>query len=411
VAGHRSGSGENGARPRGWATRAVHAGERPERPDFTPTATPIYPASAFIYDETATLDAVFGNERAGYVYSRYANPTVRALEEAVADLEGTEDAVGFASGMGAVYAGILLDARAGDTIVAAPDVYGATYAILAKLAPTAGIETVFVDFRDLAALERTIAEAKPKLVYCETISNPLMRVADLGAVVRLAHAGGARVLVDNTFATPYLVNPARLGADGVVHSATKYLGGHGDVTGGVLATSAVRAAELRELNKLVGSVLGPFEAWLILRGLKTLPLRMRQHSENAAKVAAALAADPRVAAVYYPGLRDLGIVEAQFNGRERGGMVSFDIAGAGKAEVFRFLEALELALPATTLGDVWSLVLYPAISSHRALSAEQRAEVGIGDGLVRLSVGIEDAGDVIADLDRALSAAVPAGIR
>ena len=411
MAGHRSGSGENGARPRGWATRAVHAGERPERPDFTPTATPIYPASAFIYDETATLDAVFGNERAGYVYSRYANPTVRALEEAVADLEGTEDAVGFASGMGAVYAGILLDARAGDTIVAAPDVYGATYAILAKLAPTAGIETVFVDFRDLAALERTIAEAKPKLVYCETISNPLMRVADLGAVVRLAHAGGARVLVDNTFATPYLVNPARLGADGVVHSATKYLGGHGDVTGGVLATSAVRAAELRELNKLVGSVLGPFEAWLILRGLKTLPLRMRQHSENAAKVAAALAADPRVAAVYYPGLRDLGIVEAQFNGRERGGMVSFDIAGAGKAEVFRFLEALDLALPATTLGDVWSLVLYPAISSHRALSPEQRAEVGIGDGLVRLSVGIEDAEDVIADLDLALSAAVPAGIR
>ena len=411
MTGHRSGSGENGARPKGWATRAVHSGERPPRPDFTPTSMPIYPASAFIYDETATLDAVFGNERAGYVYSRYANPTVRALEEAVADLEGTEDAVAFASGMGAVYAGILLDARAGDTIVAAPDVYGATYAILSKLAPTTGIETVFVDFRDLAALEQTIAEAKPKLVYCETISNPLMRVADLNAVVRLAHAGGAKVLVDNTFATPYLVNPARFGADGVVHSATKYLGGHGDVTGGVVAASAARAGELRELNKLVGSVLGPFEAWLILRGLKTLPLRMRQHSENAAQVAAWLAAEPRVEAVNYPGLADLGPAEAQFNGGERGGMMSFDIAGAGKAEVFRFLEALELALPATTLGDVWSLVLYPTISSHRALTPEQRAEIGIGEGLVRLSVGIEDAEDVIADLERALSAALPAAVR
>jgi cystathionine gamma-synthase/methionine-gamma-lyase len=313
--------------------------------------------------------------------------------------------------MGAVYAGILLDARAGDTVVAAPDVYGATYAILSKLAPTTGIETVFVDFRDLAALERAIAESKPKLVYCETVSNPLMRVADLAAVVRLAHAGGARVLVDNTFATPYLVNPGRFGADGVVHSATKYLGGHGDVTGGVIATSTARAGELRELNKLVGAVLGPFDAWLTLRGLKTLPLRMRQHSENAAQVAAWLAADPRVDVVNYPGLADLGSAEAQFNGSGRGGMVSFDIAGAGKAEVFRFLEALELALPATTLGDVWSLVLYPAISSHRALTPEQRTLVGIGEGLVRLSVGIEDAADVIADLDRALAAAVPAAVR
>jgi len=411
VDGQRSGSNTNGARPRGWATRAVHSGERPARPDFTPTATPIYPASAFIYDETATLDAVFGNERTGYVYSRYANPTVRALEEAVADLEGAEDAVAFASGMGAVYAAILLDARAGDTVVAAPDVYGATYAILAKLAPTTGIETRFVDFRDLGALERAIAETKPKLVYCETISNPLMRVADLAAVARLAHADGAKLVVDNTFATPFLVNPLRFGADAVVHSGTKYLGGHGDTTGGVVATSADRCSGLRELNKLVGAVLGPFEAWLILRGIKTLPLRMRQHSENAATVAAWLAADPRVDAVNYPGLADLGAAAAQFNGGERGGMVSFDIAGAGKAEVFRFLEALQLALPATTLGDVWSLVLYPAISSHRALTPEQRAEVGIGDGLVRLSVGIEEAEDLIADLDQALAAAVPALVR
>lgn len=407
MADRQSGRDDQQGRTKGWATRAVHSGERPARPDFTPTAMPIYPASAFVYDDAATLDAVFGNERAGYVYSRYANPTVRALEEAVADLEGAEDAVALASGMGAVYAAMLLDARAGDTIVAAPDVYGATYAIFAKLAPTMGIETVFVDFRDLPRLKQTIAATKPAVVYCETISNPLMRVADIAAVARLAHDGGARLLVDNTFATPYLVNPLRLGADAVVHSATKYLGGHGDVTGGVVATTATRAADLRELNKLIGSVLGPFDAWLILRGLKTLPLRMRQHSENAAKVAVWLAADPRVAHVNYPGQADASQIEDQFNGCERGGMISFDIAGAGAAEVFRFLEALELALPATTLGDVWSLILYPAMSSHRALTPEQRAEIGIGDGLVRLSVGIEEAADLIADLDQALAAAVP----
>lgn len=396
------------AREWGWATRAVHGGERPPRPDFTPTATPIYPASAFVYDDTATLDAVFGNERPGYVYSRYANPTVRALEEAVAALEGTEDAVAFASGMGAVFAALLLDVRAGGRVVAAPDVYGATYAILGKLAPSLGIETVFVDFRDRGALARAIAETRPAVVYCETISNPLMRVADLTTVVPLAHAAGAKVIVDNTFATPFLINPARFGADSVVHSATKYLGGHGDATGGVVATTAARAAELRELNKLIGAVLGPFEAWLILRGLKTLPLRMRQHSENAGRVAAWLAEDGRVAAVNYPGLADLGPAAAQFNGPWHGGMISFDIAGAGREDVFRFLEALRLAVPATTLGDVWSLVLYPAISSHRAVDPERRAEIGIGDGLVRLSVGIEDVDDLLADLDRALAAAVPA---
>ena len=395
-----------GARPaRGFASRAVHAGEGAPRPDFTPTATPIYPATAFVYDEAQTLDAVFGNERQGYVYSRYGNPTTRALEEAVAALEGTEDAVAYASGMGAVHAAILLDVRAGDRVVAARDVYGATYAVLSKLLASLGVETTFVDVLDLAGLERTIAAVKPKLVACETISNPLLRVPDLATVVELAHRSGARVMVDNTFASPYLVNPARFGVDSVVHSTTKYLGGHGDVTGGVVATSADRAAELRELNKLAGAVLGPFEAWLTLRGIKTLPLRVRQQSENAARVGAWLREQPGVGRVYYPGLAELGPAERIFNGSHRGGMVSFELAGAGQAEVFRFLEALRLCLPATTLGDVYSLVLSPAMSSHRALTPEQRAEVGIGEGLIRLSVGIEDVDDVIADLGRALAAA------
>ncbi|MDP9362845.1 MAG: PLP-dependent aspartate aminotransferase family protein [Chloroflexota bacterium] len=389
---------------RGFASRAVHAGERAPRPDFTPTVTPIYPATAFVYDETDVLDAVFGNERAGYVYSRYANPTTTALEEAVAALEGTEDAVAYASGMAAVHAAILLDARAGDRVVAARDVYGATYALLSKLLSSLGLETVFVDVRDLDRLEAAVAAAKPTLVACETISNPLLRVPDLPAVSEIAHRHGAKLLVDNTFASPYLVNPARFGADSVVHSATKYLGGHGDVTGGVIATSKERAADLRETNKLAGAVLGPFEAWLTLRGIKTLPLRVRQQSENAAKVAAWLGEQPGVARVHYPGLADLGAAERIFNGPDRGGMVAFELAGAGRTEIFRFLERLRLCLPATTLGDVYSLVLSPPMSSHRALTPEQRAEIGIGEGLIRLSVGIEDVEDIVADLGQALAA-------
>lgn len=389
----------------GFASRAVHVGERGPRPDFTPTVTPIYPATAFVYDDTETLDAVFGKERPGYVYTRYANPTTTALEAAIASLESTADAVAFASGMGAVYAALLLDVRAGDRIVAAPDIYGASYAILSKLMPTLGVETVFVDLLDLDAAAETIRSTRPSLVYVETISNPLIRIADLPALTAIAHEHGARVAVDNTFASPWLINPAAFGADTVVHSTTKYLGGHGDVTGGVIATSRERAAELREINKLVGSVSSPFDSWLTLRGLKTLPLRMKQQSDNADAIARWMNEDARVSRVNYPGLMNLGGAEAMFRRRERGGMLSFEIAGAEREQVFRFLEALRLVVPATTLGDVYSLVLYPAISSHRAVPVEERLKMGISDGLVRLSVGIEDVADIIADLDRALSAA------
>jgi cystathionine gamma-synthase/methionine-gamma-lyase len=211
-------------------------------------------------------------------------------------------------------------------------------------------------------------------------------------------------MVDNSFASPYLVNPASYGADLVVHSTTKYLGGHGDTTGGIIAASAELIHVLKEQNKLVGSLLSPFEAWLTLRGIKTLPLRLRQQSENAAVIATWLFDRSDIEQVYYPGNGDLGDTAAQFNNAHRGGMVAFEIAGSGREEVFQFLQSLRLCVPATTLGDVYSLVLYPAISSHRALTTEQRAEIGIGDNLVRLSVGIEDVADIIADLATALDA-------
>ena len=270
---------------RGFTTRAVHAGERPERPEFTPTVTPIYPSVSYLADDPETQDAVFGGEQQGYVYTRHGNPTTRALEVAVAALEETEDAVAFGSGMAALLAAILNEVQAGDRVVASRDLYGATQALLGNVFGTLGVRTTYVDILDLDAVERVLAEVRPRVLLFETISNPLVRVADIPALVEIARRNRVKTIVDNTFATPLLVNPARFGVDTVVHSTTKYLGGHGDATGGVVATTRDRALEIGELTKLTGAVLGPFEAWLTLRGVKTLSLRMQRQCENAAALA------------------------------------------------------------------------------------------------------------------------------
>jgi cystathionine gamma-synthase/methionine-gamma-lyase len=390
-----------GREVRGFATRSVHAGERAPRPAFVPTSTPLYAATSFLYDDMETLDAVLGGEEPGFAYTRYGNPTTRALEVAVAALEETEDAVAFGSGMAALHAALLNEVKSGSKIVAATDLYGATAQLLTTVFTSLGVETIFVNVLDLEVLRSTIEAVKPRLVLCETISNPLLHVADVPAIVEIAHANRAVVVCDNTFASPALVNPARFGVDTIVHSTTKYLGGHGDVTGGIVATTAERAFEMRELTRLVGGIPGPFESWLTLRGLKTLPLRVRQQSENAAAIVRFLCDHPRVGRVYWPGLQN-GAAERIFNSALRGGMVAFEISAAGRQEVFRFLESLQVFLPGTTLGDVYSLALYPPISSHRGMDQEDREAVGINDGLVRLSLGIEDAADLIADLEQAL---------
>jgi cystathionine beta-lyase/cystathionine gamma-synthase len=387
-------------------TLAVHAGERGPRPDFTPVVTPIYNSIAYTYESMEDLDAVFARERPGYVYARYGNPTVTALEKAVAALEAGEEAMVLASGMAAIHAALLAaKVEADTTVVAAQDIYGATYSLLSKLFSTLGVRTRFVDIADLAAVEQAIVEETPQAVLFETVSNPLLKVADTPAVVEIAHRHGAEVIVDNTFASPYVFQPLAHGVDYVVHSSTKYLGGHGDVLGGVVVTSAQRCVALREVTKLVGGNLGPNEAWLTMRGLKTLPLRMIQHCRNAAQVAAWLQDHPRISQVNYPGLNDHPqheVATRLFRPGCYGGMVSFEIAGADQAQVFAFMEALQLCLPATSLGDVYSLVMYPAHSSHRALTPEERSQIGIGEGLVRFSVGIEDVEDIIADLEQAL---------
>ena len=389
------------------ATRAVHAGRATARPDFTPTVTPIHPSVTYVYERMEDLDAVFAGTRQGYVYGRYGNPTVTALEEAVAALEEGEAGLAFGSGMAAIHTALLaVGARAGSALVAAQDIYGATYALLDQLMRSQGVAVRFVDVADLDAVEAACAGTRPVALVIETVSNPLLKVADLSALAEVAHRHGAALLVDNTFATPCLVQPAKLGADVVIHSSTKYLGGHGDVLSGVVVTSQGRRADLFEVLKLTGGNLGPQEAWLVLRGLKTLPLRMRQHCENALAVAQWLEGHPKVSRVYYPGLPSHPqhqLAKTLFGGHGFGGMVSFEIDGAGRREVFRFFDALELCVPGTTLGDVHSLLLYPAHASHRTLSPEERALVGIGAGLVRMSVGIEAVEDLLADLEQALA--------
>jgi cystathionine gamma-synthase/methionine-gamma-lyase len=387
-------------------TVAVRAGARAAQPDYVPTIPPIHPSVTYSYESMQDLDEVFGGTRAGYVYSRYGNPTVTTFEEAAAALEGGQAALAFGSGMAAIHAALLASgATAGSTIVAAPDVYGATYALLDRLLRSQGVDTHFVDVTDLEGLETACDELKPAALLVETISNPLLKVADLPNLALMARRHNVPLLVDSTFATPFLVQPLALGADVVIHSATKYLAGHGDVLGGVVVTSKERRDDMLETLKLTGGNLGPFEAWLALRGIRTLALRMRQHYQNALTVAQWLESHAKVNRVLYPGLASHPqhkLAKQLFGKNGYGGIVSFEVDGADQDQIFRLFENLRLVIPATSLGDVCTLALYPAHSSHRALTSEERGQIGIGDGLVRLSVGIEATEDILNDLDQAL---------
>lgn len=388
-------------------TLAVHAGERQPKPDFQPLSTPIHPAVAYEYDSAAVQETVLGQQRQGYVYRRYGNPTVQAFEAAVAALEGGEAAYATASGMAAVHAALLATGiRQGDHIVAAQDCYGATYTLIEQLLGRLGVQSHFADFRNLQALDNLVQAVQPRLLICETISNPLLRLVDVAAVAEIAHRVDASFIVDSTFTTPYLMQPLTMGADFVVHSATKYLGGHDDILAGVVICNAAKRIELFALEKQLGANLSPFDAWLGLRGLKTLPLRMQQHCRNALSVATWLSEQPQVSRVHYPGLSQhpqFSLGQTLFGEHGFGGMLSFELTDADQTTVFQFFDRLRLIRPATTLGDVYSLITHPATSSHRALTPTQRQNLGLGDNLVRLSVGIEAADDIITDLARALS--------
>jgi cystathionine gamma-synthase/methionine-gamma-lyase len=388
-------------------TQAVHAGERIPLGAGMPVSSPITPSVGYTYEDMHEADAILGSQKTGYVYSRYSTPSVHAFELAVATLEGGAGAQAYASGMAALH-GALLGAGlvAGDRILAALDLYGATYSLLGTLLKGLGIEPTFIDTLNLQAVRDTLERIKPKVLLVETISNPLLKIANLPELAGLAHANNAMMVVDNTFATPYLCQPLKLGADLVVHSATKYISGHGDVLAGVVICDEEEFRKrLYENNKLIGAVLGPFEAWLALRGLKTLPLRLQRQCDNALQIAHALTDVRGIENVRYPGLESHPhhlLAQELFNSRGYGGVISFEIAGAGKTDVFRFMEALRLVQPATTLGDIYTLMLHPATSSHRSLSEFERKTAGIPENLVRLSCGIEAVEDILADLRQAL---------
>lgn len=394
----------------GWdiGTRAVHAGERGPKPNFTPVSTPIYRSAAYMYDEIAELDAVFAGEQSGYVYARYGNPTITALEEAIRDLEGGEVAVTTASGMAAVHLALLAaGVGAGERVVAARDLYGATFTLLMNVMGTLGVETTFVDTTDTEATTAAIAATKPRAVLIEAMSNPLLRITDVPAVARAAHAVGARVVMDGTFTPPPMLSGFAHGADFIVHSLTKYLNGHADTLAGVVIGRGDDAHNLVPLVRTLGPNLAANEAYMVLRGLKTLSLRLRRQMLNARLIARALERDPRIARVVYPGL----VSHPQFETARRlfkpgwaGGMVTFELAGATQADMMHFMDALTLCVPATSLGDVYTLITCPAMTSHREVAPKQRERMGITPGLLRLSAGIEHPRDIIGDLMRALDA-------
>jgi cystathionine gamma-synthase/methionine-gamma-lyase len=388
-------------------TKAVHAGDRRKPGSHTPVTTPIHTATSYFYESTAQLDRIFGQEEQGYCYSRYDNPSSAALEELVNSLENGAGALACASGMSAIHLAILTalaDRR--KSIVAANAIYGASVSLLMNVLQPTGVDIRFADVCDLDALRAAVSESRPGCIYMETISNPLLRVASLDRIAEIARDAGAALVVDNTFATPLLCRPLSLGAHFSVHSVTKYLAGHGDVLGGIAVTDRQHIDPLRALSRTIGPVLGPFESYLTMRGIKTFPLRMERQCANAARVAAWLSAHPRIERVYFtgdPAHPDAAAIRRLFPPDLTGAMVSFEIRGAGRQEIFRMMDALQLIVRATSLGDVHTMILYPTMSSHREISPKHRERMGIRDNLLRLSVGIEAAADIIADLDLALA--------
>jgi cystathionine beta-lyase/cystathionine gamma-synthase len=392
-----------------FETLAVHAGS----PSFTldgahPTAPPLVLASSYWYESTDELDRVLGDEQPGYSYARYDSPTVVAFETAVAALEEAPAAVAFASGMAAIHAAVRHFAPSpGSIVLVSQDCYGGTFTLMSNTLSQEGVDIRFVDVFDLPDLSKQMAQEQPRALLLEIVSNPLEQVADLEAILDLGRRHGVPILVDSTFTTPCLIRPLTMGAACVIHSATKYLGGHGDVTGGVVACSSVeQAAAMRSWRKYAGSVLGVLEAYLSVRGIRTLPLRVARQCANAAAIACALAGDPRIERVHYPGLADSPHHEVAcrlFPEGVFGAMLAFAIRDADKTAVMRFLERLHVIRAAATMGDCFSLVLYPVIASHRGLTPEQRRARGIHDNVVRFSAGLEDPADLIADLDQALT--------
>src|SRR5947208_3624197 len=391
------------------ATQVVHSGEKDKTPTGQPTTTPIYASATYTYESMDDIDKVFAGEKPGYIYTRYGNPTVAALEDVIRSVEGGATACAYSSGMAALHAALFAcELTPGATAMASQDLYGATTSLLLNIFGVFGINTVTADFSNLEEVRTKAREAKPRVLLAETISNPLLKVCDIDACAEIAHEAGARLIIDNTFASPYLCQPLKHGADLVVHSATKFLGGHADAMGGVaISRDEIDSAALIGVMKLVGGVLSPWEAHEISRGVKTLAVRMDRHCDNARTVAERLKDHPRIGRVYFPGLaaaEHRTIAGRMLRAPHAGALVAIELKDNTREDAFLFMDGLKLCVRSTSLGDVFTSVLHPATASHRDLSPARRRELGISDGLIRISVGIENVNVIIADIGQALAA-------
>ena len=388
-----------GLRPRSVLARGGHL-----RSQFMETCEAVYMSSGYVYKSAEEAESAFANDGSRYVYSRYANPTVSMFEERLRLFEGAEACRATSSGMAAVFAALACQLKAGDRVVSSRALFNSCNYIITQILPRYGIATELVDGRDLGAWEKALAPGA-KAVFCESPSNPTLELVDLAAVAKLTHRAGGVLVVDNVFATPLLQRPLTLGADIVVYSATKHIDGQGRSLGGaVLGSEKFVRESLMPFLRHTGPALSPFNAWLLLKGLETLPLRVEAQSRAAAEVAGFLDRHPKVARVFYPGLdshpqRELA--QRQMSGG--GTLLALSVKG-GKPAAFRFQNALKLIEISNNLGDSKSLVTHPATTTHHRFKPEERAQLGIDDGLVRLSVGLEDPADLIEDLDQALGA-------
>lgn len=386
----------------GFASRSIHGGYRPN--EFGALATPIYQTSTFVFSSAEQGGRRFALEEEGYIYTRLGNPSNTQVEEKIALLENAEAAVSAASGIGAVTSALWVSVNAGDHIIASKTLYGCTYSFLAHGISRFGVETTFVDIRNPEEVAKAM-RPNTKVVYFETPANPNMYIADIRAIAHIAHKNpDCMVIVDNTYATPFLQRPLELGADAVIHSATKYLNGHGDVIAGFVAGSKeyIDKVRLVGVKDMTGACLGPFEAFLINRGLKTLSIRMEAHCANALKVAEFLESHPAISKVSYPGLKSFPQYElANAQMSLPGAMIAFNVKGgieAGK----KLINSVKLCAIAVSLGDAESLIQHPASMTHSTHSPEERAAADIAEDMVRLSVGLENPEDIIADLRQAL---------
>lgn len=394
----------NRNRQNGFATRAIHLGYDPMDHEGALTP-PLHLTSTFAFDSVEHGAAVFAGQAPGHIYSRISNPTLDLLERRVADLESAEAGLALASGMGAITSVLWTFLQPGDEIVTDTTLYGCTFAYMRHGLAKWGVTITHADLTDPVAVAAAVGP-KTRIVYFETPANPNMRLVDIEAVSSIAHRSGAMVVVDNTYATPVLTRPIELGADIVVHSATKYMGGHGDLVGGVAVGRAddIRQVRVVGMKDMTGAVMAPFNAMLVLRGLKTLKLRLDRHCRSAMDVARALAVHPSVAVVHYPGLESFpqhALASRQMPGF--GGMIAFELKG-GYAAGAAMMNRLQLIWRAVSLGDAESLIQHPASMTHSTYTPEERAAHGISEGLIRLSVGLEDIEDILADLTQALDA-------